>query len=150
MTHHPRKATQVGPRTRERLEAYRLRLAVLRQRVVDAVQAGYPKPDTSPMNNMIHIVRSQTRQAEQDRARRAFLLPGSHALTPTNRLETYRAQNFRAGSRTLTVAQARQIRRKAKRAELVELVGRGQATTAELRTWPITEFEREQFGRVGA
>jgi hypothetical protein len=157
MTHHPRRADTPGPRRLQRLQEYRERLFVLRSRVLEATAAGRDRPDSTPHATIL-AARAATATSARDKAERLKGGDGdTYKLSPIARLANYRRQNYwrdrdalsRGGP--ITIAQARQVRRNATRAELVEIVSRGVASTAELRTYPITEAERGAWlERVGA
>jgi hypothetical protein len=121
MTHQPQKARPIGPRTLQRLVEYTRRKRMLD----DAERRGIV---TIPA--IIVQVRAQTELNRRDRAERTRGGPGTaRAWNPERRLGAYRLQN---GLAPLTVAQARNLRRRATRSELLELMGHDLVTPAEL------------------
>ncbi len=148
MTHHPRRTDEPGPRRLALLTAYAERRYALVSKARHAAALGLDRPDSTPHATIV-AARAATALNARDRAERLKGGAGdTYPMSSMQRLATYRNQNYFRGQDTssrggpLTIAQARQLRRKAKRAELVEIVSKGLASTAELRTYPITEAER--------
>jgi hypothetical protein len=138
MTHQSHKSAQLGPRTLQRRSEYGRR-----KRVLDDAA----RRDIITVPAIVVQVRAQTELNRRDRAARTAGGPGDRMKsTALERLHTYRTQNYYRGQdhnfRTpITVAQARSIRRRATRTELLGLMGRGLARPAELRTYAPTEAE---------
>lgn len=131
--------------------AYAQRRGELVAKARQATAAGLDKPDNTPHATIL-AARAATALNARDKAERLKGGAGdTHRFSSIQRLAVYRSQNYFRGQDTssrggpLTIAQARQLRRKATRAELVEIVSKGLASTTELRTYPITEAERGEW-----
>lgn len=123
-----------GPRTLQRLSEYGRR-----KQALDRAE----RADIVLVPKMIVQVRAAAELNRRDRAERERGLgpkgtSDTQEWNPQRRLGAYRLQN---GLAPLTVAQARNLRRRATRTELLELMGRALAGELELRTYRPTPAE---------